>query len=221
MTSPLVIFGGSEIAEVAHYYFSKDTNYDVIGFTVDGAYVTQDRFCELPVIPFEELPSRHPASSCSLFIALSYSKLNSVRMTKYQAAKALGYTCPSYVSSKASVLNAHRIGENCFILEDNTIQPFATIGDNVTLWSGNHIGHHACIGDHSFISSHVVVSGGVTIGQQCFIGVNATIRDHVNIGDRCVIGAGALLLHDADSDGVYIGGETPRSKVPSSRLRRI
>jgi sugar O-acyltransferase (sialic acid O-acetyltransferase NeuD family) len=221
MKAPLIIFGGSQIAEVAHYYFSKDTNYEVVGFTIDGAYVTQDTFCNLPVIPFEEIPSRYPPSSHAMFIALSYSKLNSVRMEKYHAAKGLGYSCPSYVSSKATVLNERRVGENCFILEDNTIQPFATIGDNVTLWSGNHIGHHACVGGHSFISSQVVVSGGVTVGQQCFIGVNATIRDHVKIGDRCVIGAGALLLNDAESDGVYIGEETPRSKVPSSRLRRI
>ena len=53
----------------------------------------------------------------------------------------------------------HEIGENCFIFEDNTIQPFVKIGDDVVLWSGNHIGHHAEIGDHCFISSHVVISG--------------------------------------------------------------
>jgi acetyltransferase-like isoleucine patch superfamily enzyme len=51
--------------------------------------------------------------------------------------------------------------------------------------------------------------------------VNATIRDHLTIADRCVIGAGAILLNNADSDGVYIGASTERSKVPSSRLRGI
>ena len=221
MRRPLIIFGGSEIAEVAHFYFSTDSTYDVIAFTVDGAYITQDTFCKLPMIPFEEISSQYAPSSHAMFVALSYSKLNSVRMVKYQAAKALGYTCPSYVSSKATILNENRIGENCFILEDNTIQPFATIGDNVTLWSGNHIGHHSSIGDHTFVSSHVVISGGVNVGRQCFLGVNATIRDHLTIGDRCVIGAGTLLLSDAEQDGVYIGEETPRSKVPSSRLRQI
>jgi UDP-3-O-[3-hydroxymyristoyl] glucosamine N-acyltransferase len=119
------------------------------------------------------------------------------------------------------VLNDGRIGDNCFIFEDNTIQPFVTIGSNVTLWSGNHIGHHSTIKDHCFIASHVVVSGGVEIGECTFIGVNATLRDHIKIGERCVIGAGALLLADAEPEGVYIGAGTERSKVPSSRLRRI
>ena len=77
------------------------------------------------------------------------------------------------------------------------------------------------IRDHSFVTSHVVVSGGVEIGEQCFIGVNATLRDHIKVGDRCVVGAGAILLGDAEPEGVYIGAATERSKVPSTRLRGI
>ncbi|MBM4200304.1 MAG: transferase, partial [Gammaproteobacteria bacterium] len=108
-----------------------------------------------------------------------------------------------------------------FILEDNTLQPFAHIGNNVTLWSGNHIGHHSSIHDHCFVASHVVVSGGVEIGEQCFVGVNATLRDHIKIGPRCVLGAGTILLGDAEPEGVYIAQSTDRSRVPSSRLRQI
>ncbi|WVV49415.1 DapH/DapD/GlmU-related protein [Pseudomonas sp. NA13] len=95
------------------------------------------------------------------------------------------------------------------------------MGNNITLWSGNHIGHHSTIQDHTFIASHVVVSGGVHIGEQCFIGVNATLRDHINIEDKCVIGAGTLLLANAEREGVFIGTATERSKVPSSKLRKI
>lgn len=155
------------------------------------------------------------------FVALSYSALNAIRKQKYLDAKNAGYSIASYISSRASLLNEGRVGENCFILEDNTIQPFVRIENNVTLWSGNHIGHHSVIKSHTFIASHVVVSGGVTIGEQCFIGVNATLRDHVTIGDRCVIGAGALILSDAEPDGLYVGTATERSKVPSHRLKKI
>lgn len=221
MKKPLVIFGTGDIAQLAHYYFSTDSEYEVVAFTVDAAYITEVMFCDLPIIPFEELVNRYSPDTHQLFAALSYSKLNAVRKEKYLAAKALGYTIASYISSKATVLNDGRIGENCFIFEDNTIQTFVTIGNNVTLWSGNHIGHHSTIKDHCFIASHVVVSGGVEIGEQCFIGVNATLRDHIKIGEKCVIGAGALMLTDAEPLGVYIGAATERSKVPSTRLRGI
>jgi sugar O-acyltransferase (sialic acid O-acetyltransferase NeuD family) len=221
MTNQIVIFGTGEIAQLAHFYFSSDSEYEVVAFTVDAAYQTESTFCGLPVIVFEELSKHYPPEQYKLFVALSYSKLNAVRKEKYLAVKALGYRMASFISSRATVLNDGQVGENCFIFEDNTIQPFVTIGDNVTLWSGNHIGHHSTIQNHCFIASHVVISGGVVIEEQCFIGVNATLRDHITIGEKCVIGAGALLLADADPEGVYIGTATERSKVPSTRLRGI
>jgi sugar O-acyltransferase (sialic acid O-acetyltransferase NeuD family) len=221
MTLKLVIFGTGDIAELAHFYFSTDSNYEVVAFTADAQHIKETEFCGLPVIPFEDVEKNFSPEEHSLFVALSYSKLNSIRKEKYLAAKALGYKIASYLSSKASILNQGRIGENCFILEDNTIQPFVAIGNNVTLWSGNHIGHHSTIKDHTFIASHVVVSGGVEIEEQCFIGVNATLRDHIKVGEKCVIGAGVLLLTDAEPGGVYIGPETERSRVPSSKLRGI
>ncbi len=221
MTRQLVIFGAGDIAQLAHYYFKVGTDYEVAGFVVDVAYLKHDRFCDLPVSPFEEAEHRYPPDQYDMFVALSYSRLNQIRKEKYLAAKAMGYRLASYVSPRATVLNDGRIGENCLILEDNTIQPFSVIGDHVTLWSGNPIGHHSVLGDHVFVASHVVVYGGVEIGEQCFIGVNATLRDHIKVGESCVIGAGALLLADADPFGVYMGIATERSRVPSTRLKSI
>jgi sugar O-acyltransferase (sialic acid O-acetyltransferase NeuD family) len=218
---PLVIFGTGDIAQLAHFYFSADSNYEVIAFTVDKAYLTANEVSGLPVVPFEDVGKLYPPDTCAVFVALSYAKLNQIRKEKYLAAKALGYRLASYVSSHATVLNSGQIGDNCFVLEDNTIQPFVTIGNNVTLWSGNHVGHHSTIHDHCFIASHVVISGGVQIMESCFIGVNVTLRDHIKIGERCVIGAGALLLSDAEPEGVYGTVATERSKVPSTKLRRI
>jgi sugar O-acyltransferase (sialic acid O-acetyltransferase NeuD family) len=221
MKRPLVIFGCGDIAQLAHFYFSMESEYEVVAFTVDRAFRNCEDFCGLPVVAFDEISAQYGPSQCDLFIAISYTKLNLVRREKYLAAKALGYRLASFISPRATVLNGGLIGDNCFILEDNTIQPFVTIGNNVTLWSGNHIGHHSVIKDHCFIASHVVVSGGVEIGEQCFIGVNATLRDHIRIGEKCVVGAGALLLSDAEPEGVYVGAATERSRVPSTKLRKI
>ena len=217
----LIIFGAGDIAQLAHYYFSNDTDYKVIAFTVDAAYINASEFCGLPVVPFEEVISHYPPVRCEMFIALSYSNLNQIRKEKYLSAKSMGYRLASYISSRATVLNDFRIGENCFILEDNTIQPFVTIGNNVTLWSGNHIGHHSTIHDHCFLASHIVVSGGVEIGESCFIGVNATLRDHIKIGEKCVIGAGTLILADAEREGVYIGDPTVRATIRSPQMKKI
>ena len=216
MKRKLVIFGYGDIAQLAHFYFSHDSEYQVTAFTIDAEYIKESTFCDLPVVAFEEVAKLYPPTDHDFFVALSYSKLNAVRKEKYLASKAKGYRIASYVSPHATVLNNGQIGENCFIFEDNTIQPFVTIGNNVTLWSGNHIGHHSTIKDHTFIASHVVISGGVEIGEQCFIGVNATLRDHITVGDRCVIGAGTLLLSDAEPKGSTSAAK-PRSQRSEAR----
>lgn len=221
MKKPIVIFGTGPIAELAKYYFSCDEGRSIAAFTVDGQFVEADTFCGESIVPFEDLRGLFPPETHDLFIALGYTKLNSVRRQKFEEAIALGYTLPSYISPRATILNDYRVGANCFILEDNTVQPFVRIGNNVTLWSGNHIGHHSVIEDHVFIASHSVVSGNCRIGEASFLGVNATLRDSVSIGSRCVIGAGALILSDAEDEGVYMGSATERSRVPSSRLRGI
>ena len=217
----LIIFGTGDIAELAYYYFTQDSEYQVAAFTVDEEYANESTFKNLPVYTFEQVDTELDPLHHELFIALSYSKLNRIRKEKYERGIAKGYSLASYISSKATVLNGAAFGNNCFILEDNTVQPFVQVGNNVTMWSGNHIGHHSIIHDHVFIASHAVISGGVEVGESSFIGVNATLRDHITVGPNCVVGAGVLLLEDAEENGIYKGIQTERSKHPAKKIRKI
>lgn len=214
MSKPLVIFGAGDIAQLAWFYFTHDSDLDVAAFTVDEVYRDSDEFQGLPLVAFENVEKQYPPDHFDMFVALSYAKRNAIRTEKCERAAEKGYRLASYVSSKATVFPGTEFGENCFILEDNTVQPFVQVGRNVTMWSGNHIGHHSRIDDNTFITSHVVVSGGVQVGKNCFIGVNTTIRDHVVIGDRCLIGAGSLILHSTNPSTVYVAIETGVSTKP-------
>ena len=221
MDKKLVIFGAGDVAQLAHYYFSMDTDYKVISFAVDEDYLSEPEFCGLPIVKFESVVDIYPPTQYDFFIALAYANQNALRKEKYLAVKAMGYKCANYVSSMATILNEGKFGDNCFIFENNVVQPFVEIGNNVVLWSGNHIGHHTVIKDHVFIASHAVISGHVTIGEQCFIGVNATLRDNITVGDRSVIGAGTLLLSDAEPDGLYKGDATPRIDIKNRTYVKI
>jgi len=216
----VVIFGVGQLAELAHFYLTHDSSHEVIAFTVDREYLSGEIFKGLPVIDFEKIDKIYPPDACALFIPISYKNVNRTRADRYHQAKKKGYSFVSYISSKATYYNTP-VGENCFIFENNVIQPFTEIGNNVILWSGNHIGHHTKIGDHCFIASQAVVSGGVVIEPYCFIGVNATIRDNIIVGAESVIGAGALILQNVAPRSVFSAGNTPVSKVPSDRLKGI
>ena len=214
----IVIFGAGEIAQIANFYFSQTEDFEVCAFVVDDEYAKEKDFCSKPLIGLSELAQKFPASSYDAFVAISYANMNRVRQSKFETLKKMGYNLVSYVSPQCTCYSKE-IGENCFIFEDNTIQPYAQIGNNVTLWSGNHIGHHSKINDNCFITSHVVISGGVNVGVNCFIGVNASIRDHITIGDYTLIGAGALITKNTEPKSVYRGFRSEPLELTSDQMK--
>ena len=200
----IIIFGSSETAALANYYFENDSKYKVIAFTVDDDFVDSEKFCGLPLLPFSNVLKNYSPSEYAMHVALSYSKLNQLRQKKYEQAKKAGYILVNYICSKSCFWPDLKIGDNCFILENQTIQPTVEIGNNVMIWSGNHIGHGTTIGDHTYISSHLVISGHCNIGQRCFLGVNATIKDFTDIGDDVFISMGANITSNIASGSVVL-----------------
>lgn len=201
----LIIVGDSAFAEVAYEYFTHDSDYRVVAFSVEREFMTRQSLFGLPVVALEDLEAHFDPASHHFYAALVYTQMNRLRTRLYEATKARGYRPASYISSRAFVWPNVELGEHCFIFEDNTVQPFVRIGDNVVLWSGNHIGHHSVIKDNCFIASHVVVSGFCTVGESCFIGVNATFGNNLEVGDDCLIGAGALIARDVPADTLVKG----------------
>ena len=204
----LIIFGEGLYTEIAYQYFSDDSEYDVVCFTKDDDHINSNTYLGLPMVPFSKIEELYDPDEYEMHIAVTYTDLNHLRERIFYQAKDKGYKLPSYVSSHCNILTKYPIGENCFIFEDNTIQPFVKIGNNIILWSGNHIGHHGEIQDHNFISSHVVISGQCLIKSNCFIGVNSTIAHGVTIETENLIGAGSCIAKNTKSKDVYV---PPRS----------
>ncbi|AWI25653.1 acetyltransferase [Flavobacterium pallidum] len=204
----IIIFGVSQLASLAHFYFEHDSPHEVVAFTLDKEYITENEFRGLPVIAFDEIEGLYPPSQYKMFLPISFKQMNFLRKRKYEQAKQKGYQCVSYISSKATTWPDLDVGENCFIFEDNTIQPFVKIGNNCVLWSGNHIGHHTEIRDHVFITSQVVISGCCIIEENAFFGVNATIRDETTIGKGTLVGMGANITKDTPEYSIWIGAKS-------------
>ncbi len=220
----IVIFGLGETAHLAYEYFTHDPDYngyEVVAFCVDSEYKKEDEFLGLPIVTMDNVATKFPPSDFYAFASASSGQLNRVRETLYLKAKEKNYKCVSYVSSRAFIWHNVEIGENCFILEDNTLQPFTQIKDNVVLWSGNHIGHRSIIESHAFISSHCVISGYCSIGKYCFMGVNATIADNIIIEKDNFIGLGAVINKNTDENGFYIGNPAEKKSVPATRFCKV
>jgi sugar O-acyltransferase (sialic acid O-acetyltransferase NeuD family) len=212
MPRPLVLVGAGEFAQIACEYFEPDSDYEVVAFSVERAYLAQTSLAQRPVVAYETLEAAYPPAEVDVFVAIPASQLNGLRTRLYLDAKRRGYRFASYVSSRAFVWRNAELGEHCFVFEGNVIQPFVRIGNNCILWSGNHVGHRTVVHDNVFVASHAVISGYCEIGENCFVGVNATFNDHVKVAAANVIGAGALVTRDTQPGRIYVG--SPAHALP-------
>ena len=217
----LVIVGATAFAEIAHEYFDADSEYEVVAFAVEQAYLDNTTLRGLPVVAFETMEQHYPPGEHAVFAALTYTQLNRARARLANMAREKGYPLASYISSRAFVWRNFELGEHCFIFEDNTVQPFVKIGANAVLWSGNHIGHHSVIGDNCFISSHVVVSGFCDIGANCFLGVNCTLANNLVIGKDNWIGPGVTLTQNTEPGALFGATAAVPSRVSALRFFKI
>jgi sugar O-acyltransferase (sialic acid O-acetyltransferase NeuD family) len=217
----LIIYGIGETADIAYEYFTHDSEYEVVAFTVDAEYKQEDEHLGLPVIDFAEITENYPPGSYEIFAASTYNKLNRVRTKMYQAAKAKGYRCANYISSKAFVWHNVQLGENVMIFENNVVQHLVKIGNNVVLWSGNHVGHQTVIEDNVYLSSHCVISGFCVIGAYSFLGVNCTFNDNIKLGRDNIVGSGALIVKNTEDGKLMIGSPAKPAEKSSYEAFKV
>jgi sugar O-acyltransferase (sialic acid O-acetyltransferase NeuD family) len=217
----LVIFGASDLALYARFYFSRDSAYEVAAFTVHESFMQGPEFGGLPLAAFESVEERYPPHRFDMFVAVGTKQLNKVRAEVCRAARDKGYRLATYLSSKAVYVGEVNCGDNCFILEGTVIQPFAKIGSGAIVWSGGHIGHDAVIEDCCFLAPHVVLCGFVRIGERSFIGANACVKHRVTIAPGCLIGSGAVILKNTKPGAAHLVKGTPAFALSADQVATL
>lgn len=204
----LIVFGTGKAALVASFYLDRFSDDFVVGYTVDDAYVDSDTFNGKPLVPWSELEQRFPPSQVHLLGPVTAARLNSLRRDRFHEGKQRGYSFASFVHPE-SQNHANVIGENCFILDSCTIQPYVRIDDNVIVWSKTIIGHHSRVEEGCFLSSLVGVGGSVHVGRESYLGGFCSTGTGIILGARSVLLNGAFVSRDGPDDSVYVG-QKPR-----------
>jgi UDP-3-O-[3-hydroxymyristoyl] glucosamine N-acyltransferase len=193
-TRKLIIVGDSVFAEVAYEYFTHDSEYEVVAFSVEEKYLKRETLFDLAIVPFEKLPEIYPPAQHSVYAAVVFVHAD-LRARLYHRAVEIGYAAASYVSSQASMSPTAKVGEHCFVCEATVVQQYAEVCDNVVLWSGNLIGQHATVRKNCFILPNTVVYNRAEIGENIVVGANVTVCEGVRVPDDSIIEIAAVITN--------------------------
>lgn len=138
------------MGQVAHFYLTHDSPYEVAAFTVDAKHIQGQQVQGLALVPFEEILESYPPDCYCMLVALGYRKVNEVRAQKYNEAKAKGYELISYVSTRSVMWGDTKIGENCFL------------GVNCTLRDDIHLAPRTVVGAGATVVKDTVEDGVYT-----------------------------------------------------------
>lgn len=197
----LVIFGNSAMARIAHFYFSRDSDYRVVAFTVDAPYNDKGPLCGLDVLDFDRVPDTHPPASHDMFVAVGPSRMNAVREEKFHEARRRGYRLASYVSPRAVCDSA--VGENTFVADMAVINPFVRIGDDNYFYDGSVCSNDSVIGNHCYLSPRTYVGTFCDVRDNSILGAGAVLKSGVVVAPRTLVGAAAYISANTEEKGVY------------------
>lgn len=206
----VVIYGIGPFAELMYLYLNLDSNYEVIAFTADKAFIKETTFCNLPIVAFEEIEKHYCPNEYQMLVTVGYSVMRNRRLM-YNKAKAKNYKLINYIHSSVIAHNIE-VGDNNIILAGCIIEPNVTLGCNNVIWSMTLLGHDCKIYNHNYISAKCLISGDSIINDLCFIGNGSVMINGITISNETCVGASTYIRKSTKPNSYYVGN-------PSKLLR--
>jgi len=215
---PIIIFGNSHWARLADYYFSKNSLFQIVVFTVHQEYINKKTFHGKEIVPFEHVEEHYPPEDYNIFIALGITGANQLRADIYNDCKEKGYDLVTYIDPNIYQPDEIEIGDNCFIAEGVLLGPYVKIGNNVTINPGCVISHDVSIDDHCFIGTNTTINGGVAIGAYTLLSSGSIIDESITIGHKCIVGIGMVVTKDMNNSEIYTSNTLYSSDIDGAAL---
>jgi sugar O-acyltransferase (sialic acid O-acetyltransferase NeuD family) len=203
MSLQLFVFGDTSYAQLVATYAAQDSAFDVVGFTVDKAFLKTDEIGGLPILPFEELLNA-PDQAQAVFVACGYRNVR-MRASLFERIATHGFIMPNIFAPNCYVAPGASLGHNNIVMPGAVVEHNVQLGDNNIVWSNATLCHDATFGSHNFVAANATVGGHVRVGSRNFLGFSSTIEQYRQMGDENLLGAMSFLHKDAHDHQRWLG----------------
>ncbi|MFN3440379.1 MAG: NeuD/PglB/VioB family sugar acetyltransferase [Acidovorax sp.] len=196
-SQPLLIFGaGGHARVVADAVQQAQTDWLLT------ATDRNDRLCTGELLP--GIPLATMDSLGSWFGALHVAIGDNHAREKESLALGLRQLV-SVVHPRSSVSPYARVAEGCFVASQAAVAPGAQLECGVIVNHAAVVDHDCIVAAFTHIAPGALLGGGVRIGSRVLVGSGATVQPGRTVCDGVVIGSGAVVCHDIDQAGTYLG----------------
>lgn len=203
----ILIFGAGEMARLLHFYFSREESTKVVAFTVDKEYISEESFCGLDVVDFDDALARFPPHKYEVFVAIGPSKMNSIRQEKVLEVKRRGYNLASYISPSAVCESP--LGPNSLVADFAVVNPFVKLGENNFIFESAVVSNESVVGNNCYISPRATVGTFSRVGDNSFLGTASVVNTRVRLGKFSLIGATCYISSNTEEHSVFGEKQSP------------
>lgn len=144
--------------------------------------------------------------------------IGNARIRKQIIEKLRGFGARLYIAIHPSsvIANDVIIGEGCAVMANVVINSCSSIGVGCIINTSSTVDHDCNIMDYVHVAPGSHLSGTVSVCEGTWLGVGSIVSNNLRISggntdNPIMIGAGAVVVHDINCSGTYVG--LPARKV--------
>jgi len=204
----IVVVGGGGHAKVIIAVLKKIGRYRIYGYT---DVKNRGPILGVPYLGDDEkLASAFSDNDVKLaVVALWLTGDRKIENIVYMLKKT-GFATPPIISPDSVINEEVAVGDGTVIMDGAVVNSGTHIGEYCIINTLASIDHDCRIGSFVHIAPGAVLSGGVEVGDHGLIGTGASIIQSRTITAGCSIGAGAVVVHDCNKPGTYLGNPARR-----------
>jgi UDP-perosamine 4-acetyltransferase len=211
MNRPVIVLGAGGHAKVL-IDMLRARGAVVLGITDAAPELCAPAVLGVPVIGDDSRIGHYGQQDVLLVNGLGSTGLPERRTALFETFTAAGYTFATVSHPAAVIAGDAVLGEGAQVMAGAVIQPGVRLGRNCIVNTQATVDHDCVIGDHVHLAPGATLCGAVTVGAGSHVGTGAIVVQGVAVGSRCLIAAGAVVIA-ALPDGASARGVPARQHL--------
>jgi sugar O-acyltransferase (sialic acid O-acetyltransferase NeuD family) len=209
----ILLWGGRSMARIVHQMILDGSAGDAEITAIFDSSIDSQTFSTEATFISDVRALVTALGGCTHFVVCIGNEYGFARFKTHEALRGAGLAPLSIISDYGIVEASAEYGAGLLAMPGSIVHKFSRLGEQCIVNSNATIDHECLIGNGVHVMGGATLAGRVTIEDFVTVGLNATILPDLSVGEGAYVGAGAVVTKDVAPLSVVVG-------VPAIKLRQ-